>query len=130
MLQRKRIVEAEFAREDIKQNNMDYSNFGNLICLQFIDAEKKQSSFDISTFKKSSTWVAKFSPNIKLLATGGSDGILRIFKVNIVDEKIYPEGELDFQILDPNFQSFIGHKFDIVDISWFKVFFVSYFYLK
>lgn len=124
----KKPIEAEFSRESIKQNNMNHSNFGNLICLQFIDDDKKQENETFAASKKdkaaSSTWIAKFSPNDKFLATGGSDGILRVYKINIMDSDNHNSSfagiDPDFQVMDPNCYRYVGHKFDIIDLSWFK----------
>ncbi len=124
----KKPIEAEFSRENIKQNNMNHTNFGNLICLQFIDDDnkKQETDFNVASSKKektpSSTWIAKFSPNDKYLASGGSDGILRVYRVNIMDyENLNISGDPDFQVIDPNCARYVGHKYDIIDLSWFKV---------
>lgn len=126
----KKPIEAEFSRENIKQNNMNHTNFGNLICLQFIDDDnkKQETDFNVASSKKekapSSTWIAKFSPNDKFLASGGSDGILRVYKVNIMDydnTNLNISGDPDFQVIDPNCYRYVGHKYDIIDLSWFKV---------
>jgi len=115
----------EFTKENIKQNHMNYTNFGNLICLQSFDDEKRPS-LDINSKKEKNTnsiWVAKFCPNNKLLATGGSDEVLRVYKVTIMNSgiQIKENGDPSFQVIDQQCTLFIGHKCDIVDIAWFKV---------
>jgi len=125
ILQTKQNHPIEFDCEKIKQNNMNFSNFGNLICLQFIDEDKKQI-IDANPKESKNTvsvWVAKFSPDNRLLATGSSNGKLKIYSVTIVDGGIKKsrEGGPDFNIMDPNCVELEGHKNDITDLSWFKV---------
>ena len=131
-MHKKQIVEAEFGRENVKTNNKSESVFNNLICLQLIDDIANQAA--ASNAKKSKTispiWVAKFSPNNKLLATGGSDGILRIFRLTDEDDWYSEHSESNFQILDPSYTSLTKHKFDIIDMSWYKVIFFTLTTLK
>ncbi len=125
ILQKKQSNMNEFDCEKIKQNNMNYSNFGNLICLQFIDEEKKQL-IDPSPKESKNTvsvWVAKFSPDNRWLATGSSNGKLKIYSVTLMDGGIKKsrEGGPDFNILDSNCIELEGHKNDITDLSWSQV---------
>ena len=109
---------------------MNYTNFANLLCLQLFDDEKKPN-LEVSLKKEKNTnsiWVAKFSPNNKALATGGSDGVLRIYNVTIMHSgiQINENGDPNLQVIDPHCSLLIGHKSDIVDIAWFKVTFMSF----
>lgn len=60
------------------------------------------------------TWIMKFSADNKFLATGGQDGILRIWDV------LSPDDEYDSLVFIKNepYREYIQHSKDIVDISW------------
>ena len=60
------------------------------------------------------TWIMKFSFDNKFLATGGQDGILRIWDVLSPDD----ENESLVFIKNEPFREYIQHTKDIVDISW------------
>jgi len=124
ILDQKQKHKIEFDCEKIKQNHMTHSNFGNVICLQFLDEDKKPNTDPSPKESKNaaSIWVAKFSPDNKFLATGGSNGKLRIYSVTIHGESIKKsrDGAPDFNILNPESIELEGHKNDITDISWYK----------
>lgn len=65
-------------------------------------------------FSKLPTWVMKFSEDNRFLATGGKDGVLRIWEV------FAPEDDIDHLklIKDEPFREYTQHTKDIVDISW------------
>ena len=124
ILNRKKTIETEFSYESIRQHNKNNSNFEKLACLQYIEDKKADPGLNSKKSKNvSATWVAKFSPNDKLLATGGSDGILRVFHVKAMGEtnSEVEIAEDDIQLLNPEYISLIGHKLDIIDIAWYKV---------
>jgi len=133
---RKRSNDPEFTKESVKLHNKHSSNFEKLLCLQTIEDEKKlnqqqqqqqdstpTSSSSKKTKNNTAIWIAKFSPNNRYLATGGSDGLLRVYPVTLMEEGEIDQDSLDtnLQVLDSNYISLIGHKHDIIDISWFKV---------
>ena len=127
-ISRKNSGDSEFAKEHLKLHNKNSSNFQKLICLQTVEDNKKAQQMQESTSKKSktassATWIAKFSPDTKYLATGGSDGLLKIYPVTIMQDADgeHDSFEANLQILDSEYISLIGHKNDIIDISWFKV---------
>ena len=128
-ISRKNSGDSEFAKEHLKLHNKNSSNFQKLICLQTVEDKKKaQQQLQESTSKKSksansATWIAKFSPDTKYLATGGSDGLLKIYPVTIMEDTDgdHDSFEANLQILDSEYISLLGHKQDIIDISWFKV---------
>jgi len=119
--------DSEFTRENVKQHNKNSSNFDKLLCLQTIEDEKKLQETNAKKTKNvSPIWVAKFSPDYKYLATGGSDGVFRVYLVRIMQERNFGDEleETDLQILNPESINFFSHKFDIIDISWYKVIFL------
>jgi len=126
-ISRKNSGESEYAKENLKLHNKNSSNFQKLICLQNVEDDKKaQQQLQESTSKKSknssATWIAKFSPDCRYLATGGSDGLLKVYSVTILEpeENGHDSFEANLQILDSEYISLVGHKGDIIDISWFK----------
>ena len=60
------------------------------------------------------TWIMKFSADNRFLATGGQDGILRIWDVLSPDDENDP---LIFIKVEP-YREYAQHTKDIVDISW------------
>lgn len=99
----------------------------------YIKVEKKNKKKD-ATFNKlyqvqtlgeqegghyGAIWVMQFSPDGRYLATAGSDGVLRVWRVDpkfATDEG--KQGRLT-QLLDPVcYKSFPGHTLDILCISW------------
>jgi len=133
VISRKRSNDPEFTKESVKLHNRNSSNFEKLLCLQTIEDEKKQQQQQqqnpesTATAKKTkanaATWIAKFSPNNKYLATGGSEGLLKVYSMTIMEDGEMDQDSLEtnLQVVDSNFTTLVGHKHDIIDISWFKV---------
>lgn len=106
----------------MKQHDKTNSNFNNLVCLQYI-SNAEITKIDNAKAKPISQpiWVAKFSPDNKFLATGGSDTVLKVFKLSLVSEN-EEDYEIGLQLLDSNYIALQKHTFDIIDISWYKVY--------
>ncbi|CAN8321055.1 unnamed protein product, partial [Cochlearia groenlandica] len=74
---------------------------------------------------KGKIWSLKFSPNGKFLATGGEDGVLKIWRITMKNTQEDEEEEAmvlfpqkAFRIDEKPFQELYGHKGDILDLSW------------
>ncbi|XP_061344857.1 uncharacterized protein LOC133290724 isoform X2 [Gastrolobium bilobum] len=74
-------------------------------------------------------WTMKFSPNGKYLASGGEDGVVRIWRVMLLDTSsncftknssqsfIFLPNNI-FQIEESPLQEFFGHSSDVLDLAW------------
>ncbi|KAL6225407.1 hypothetical protein ACLB2K_004257 [Fragaria x ananassa] len=110
----------------VKQNSKRYMEFAALCTGQEIQAH---NGF---------IWTMKFSPDGQYLATGGEDGVVRIWRVTAdascnylmaqgnLDSKlkkiksgcrvIFPDNS--FRIEESPLQEFLGHTSDVLDLAW------------
>ena len=101
---------------DPRKKNFD----GQLIPVKYFKNEKKATWLNDLRYVQSvqfstvPTWIMKFSADNRFLATGGQDGILRIWDVLSPDDENDP---LVFIKVEP-YREYIQHTKDIVDISW------------
>ncbi|XP_027341530.1 WD repeat-containing protein 44-like isoform X2 [Abrus precatorius] len=66
-------------------------------------------------------WTMKFSPNGQYLASGGEDGVVRIWRVVSKKHSSQPIIFLPnsiFQIEESPLQEFFGHSSDVLDLAW------------
>ena len=111
-----------YKRESTKLNDLTESNFKDLILLQDIPKDTFiQQTTKAASGSANSIWIVRFSPDEKFLATGGADGLLRIFSLSAeirmpkdMSGKIEPE----FLLLNPTPLVFSKHTSDIVDLDW------------
>lgn len=110
-----------------RQNSKRYMEFAALCTGQEIHAH---SGF---------IWTMKFSPDGQYLATGGEDGVVRIWRVTLADAScnyLMAQGNLDrklkkiksgcqvifpdnsFRIEESPLQEFLGHSSDVLDLAW------------
>lgn len=110
-----------------QQNSKRYMEFAALCTGQEIHAH---SGF---------IWTMKFSPDGQYLATGGEDGVVRIWRVTLADAScnyLMAQGNLDrrlkkiksgcqvifpdnsFRIEESPLQEFLGHSSDVLDLAW------------
>lgn len=96
-------------RVKVKQNKKRWMEFSEVYIGQEIRAHKGL------------IWTMKFSPNGQYLASGGEDGVVRIWRVLSRDKSRPPFVSLPndiFQIEESPLQELFGHSSDILDLAW------------
>lgn len=96
-------------RVKVKQNKKRWMEFSEVYIGQEIRAHKGL------------IWTMKFSPNGQYLASGGEDGVVRIWRVFSRNKSHPPFVSLPndiFQIEESPLQELFGHSSDILDLAW------------
>lgn len=117
----------ELTRLKVQQNKKKYMEFTGVYTLQEISAHNGQ------------IWTMKFSPDGQYLASGGEDGIVRVWTVSSVDSPINFQGHKKdddningkkssnssvlipdkvFRINNSPVHEFHGHASDVLDLAW------------
>lgn len=96
------------SRIKVRRNKKRWLEFGEVYVGQEIKAHKGL------------VWTMKFSPNGEYLASGGEDGVVRIWRVMSRDKSqpfIFLPNDI-FQIEESPLQELFGHSSDILDLAW------------
>ncbi|EOA38913.1 hypothetical protein CARUB_v10011309mg [Capsella rubella] len=114
--------EATMSKVKVKTNKKNHVELSATYMVQKIDGHKGK------------IWVLKFSPDGKYLATGGEDGVVKIWRITLSDsllasfmrqqEPISQQEALvlfpqkAFHIEETPFQELYGHTGDVLDLAW------------
>lgn len=114
--------EATMSRVKVKTNKKSHVELSAAYMVQKINGHKGK------------IWVLKFSPDGKFLATGGEDGVVKIWRITLSDsllasfmrqqEPISQQEALvffpqkAFHIEETPFQELYGHTGDVLDLAW------------
>ncbi|KAG7599863.1 WD40 repeat [Arabidopsis suecica] len=114
--------EARMSRVKVKTNKKSHVELSAAYMVQKINGHKGK------------IWVLKFSPDGKYLATGGEDGVVKIWRITLSDsllasfmrqqEPISQQEALvlfpqkAFHIEETPFQELYGHTGDVLDLAW------------
>ncbi|ESQ30624.1 hypothetical protein EUTSA_v10011347mg [Eutrema salsugineum] len=114
--------EAMMSRVKVKTNNKSHVELSAAYKVQEINGHKGK------------IWALKFSPDGKFLATGGEDGVVKIWRITLSDslltsflkqeEPMSQEEALvlfpqkAFHIEETPFQELCGHTGDVLDLAW------------